>query len=99
MIRFLAPVWLLALLPVLALAAVYVWRQVHRQAFAVRFTNVNLLRALAPRGPGYRRHLAPAAFFLALMVMALAVARPAADVKTPLQRATIIVAIDVSLSM
>ena len=99
MIRFLAPVWLLGLLPVVALAAGYVWQQMHRRAYVARFTNVNLLKALAPRGPGYRRHLAPAAFILALLTLALAVARPAAEVKTPLQRATIIVAIDVSLSM
>ncbi len=99
MIRFLEPMWLLAVLPVLALAGVYVWRQLRRRAYAVRFTNVDLLRHLAPRGLGYRRHLAAGAFLLTLLTLALAMARPAADAKQPLQRATIMIAIDVSLSM
>src|SRR4029079_17097528 len=33
MIRFLSPWWLLALLPVLALAGAYIWRQRQRRAF------------------------------------------------------------------
>ncbi len=58
MIRFLQPWWLLAVLPVLAIAGAYVWRTLHRRAYAVRFTNVDLLRTIAPKGLGYRRHLA-----------------------------------------
>jgi hypothetical protein len=69
MIRFLAPTGLLAVAPVLALAGVYVWRQVHRRAYAARFTNADLLKALAPQGGGSRRHLAPAAFLLALLMI------------------------------
>lgn len=99
MIRFLEPVWLLAVVPVLLLAGVYVWRQFRRRAYAVRFTNVDLLRTLAPRGLGYRRHLAAGAFLLALLVLAVSLARPAADTKQPLERATIMIAMDVSLSM
>ncbi len=49
MIRFLEPVWLLALLPVLLVAGVYVWRQFRRRQYAMRFTNVDLLRTLAQR--------------------------------------------------
>jgi Ca-activated chloride channel family protein len=99
MIRFLAPWWLLGIVPVLALAGVYVWRQVHRRSYAIRFTNVDLLRALAPRGLGYRRHLAAGAFLLTLATLACALARPSTDAKQPLERATIMLAIDVSLSM
>jgi Ca-activated chloride channel family protein len=99
MIRFLEPLWLLALLPVLALAGLYVVRQMRRRAFAVRFTNVSLLEKLAPRGLGYRRHLAAGAFLLMLVTLASAMARPATDAKQPLERATIMIAIDVSLSM
>jgi Ca-activated chloride channel family protein len=50
MIRFLSPWWLLAVLPVLALAGAYLWRQRRRRAFAVRFSNVDLIRAVAPGG-------------------------------------------------
>ncbi|GAA5191655.1 VWA domain-containing protein [Rugosimonospora acidiphila] len=99
MIRFLDPLWLLALIPVLALAGIYVLRQLRRRSYAVRFTNVSLLEKLAPRGLGYRRHLAAGAFLLMLVTLGCAMARPATDAKQPLERATVIVAIDVSLSM
>jgi Ca-activated chloride channel homolog len=99
MIRFLEPWWLLAVLPVLAVAGAYVWRQWRRKAYAVRFTNVDLLKVLAPRGIGPRRHLAAGAFVAALLVLAAGLARPSVDTKEPLERATIMLAIDVSLSM
>ncbi len=99
MIRFLEPTWLLVLLPVLALAGIYVWRQFRRRSYAVRFTNVDLLRTLAPKGLGYRRHLAAGAFLLCLGTLACALARPSTDARQPLERATVMIAIDVSLSM
>ncbi|MFI6757569.1 VWA domain-containing protein [Micromonospora sp. NPDC050417] len=99
MIRFLQPWWLLALLPVLAVAGAYVWRQLHRREHAIRFTNVELLRTLAPKGLGWRRHAAASAFLLSLAILATAMARPSVDTEEPLERATIMLAIDVSLSM
>lgn len=99
MIRFLEPWWLLAVAPVLALAGVYVWRTLHRKAYAVRFSNVDLLRSVAPKGIGWRRHAAAGAFLLMLLILAFGMARPSVDHKTPLERATIMLAIDVSLSM
>ncbi|MBO4210155.1 VWA domain-containing protein [Micromonospora echinofusca] len=99
MIRFLQPWWLLAVLPVLALAGAYVWRQLHRRAYAMRFTNVELLQTLAPKGLGWRRHAAAGTLLLSLLVLASGLARPAIDTKEPLERATIMLAIDVSLSM
>jgi len=99
MIRFLQPWWLLALLPVFAVAGVYVWRQFRRRQYAVRFTNVDLLRTLAPKGLGWRRHAAAGAFLLALVALGSAMARPSLDKKEPLERATVMLAIDVSLSM
>jgi Ca-activated chloride channel family protein len=99
MIRFLEPSWLLALLPVLAVAGAYIWRQFRRKQYAMRFTNVDLLRTLAPRGLGWRRHVSAAAFLLSLFVLATAMARPSVDKQEPLERATVMLAIDVSLSM
>ncbi len=99
MIRFLAPLWLLAVVPVVALAGVYLWRQLHRTAYAVRFTNVELLRSIAPRGLGWRRHAGAVAMLLGMLVLATGMARPATDMKTPMERATVMVALDVSLSM
>ncbi|MGI5214793.1 VWA domain-containing protein [Plantactinospora sp. CA-290183] len=99
MIRFLQPWWLLAVLPVLALAGAYVWRQLHRRTYALRFTNVELLRTLAPKGLGWRRHAAATTLLLSLLILSTAMARPSVDTKEPLERATIMLAIDVSLSM
>jgi Ca-activated chloride channel family protein len=99
MIRFLQPWWLLALLPVFAVAGFYVWRQFRRRSYAMRFTNVDLLRTLAPKGLGWRRHAAAGAFLLSLVALGSAMARPSVDKKEPLERATVMLAIDVSLSM
>ena len=99
MIRFLQPAWLLAAVPVLLLAGVYVWRTLHRRAYAMKFTNVDLLKTIAPKGLGWRRHVPAVAFILTLLVLSAALARPSVDTKQPLERATVMLAIDVSLSM
>jgi Ca-activated chloride channel family protein len=99
MIRFLQPWWLLAVLPVFAVAGAYVWRQYRAKAYALKFTNVDLLRTLAPKGLGWRKHLPATAFLLCLLSLATALARPSVDTEQPLERATVMLAIDVSLSM
>ena len=99
MIRFLEPWWLLVLLPVIAVAGFYVWRQFRKRSYAMKFTNVDLLKTLAPRGLGWRRHAAAGAFLLSLVALGTAMARPSVDREEPLERATVMLAIDVSLSM
>ena len=101
MIRFLSPWWLLALLPVLALAGVVRLAAAHRRAFAVRFSNVDLLRAVAPGGIGKVRRHAPAggAAARACCCWRWRMAKPSVDTKEPLERATVMLALDVSLSM
>jgi Ca-activated chloride channel family protein len=99
MIRFLQPWWLLAVLSVLLVAGAYVLRQFRRRTYAMKFTNVELLRSLAPKGLGWRRHVAAGAFLLSLLSLAFAMARPSIDREEPLERATVMLAIDVSLSM
>jgi len=95
----LAPLWLLLLLPLLGLAVTYVVLQRRRRRYAVRFAALPLLDKVAPEQPGWRRHAPAAAFLLALSALALATARPVIDVRVPHERATVIVAIDVSRSM
>ncbi len=97
--RFLSPWWLLVLLIVGALAVAYVVVQRRRAPVALRFTNLSLLRTLAPRSASWRRHVTAAILLLALMVLASGMARPVREVQVPVERATIVLAIDVSLSM
>jgi len=96
---FLSPGYLWLLLAVAALAAAYVVAQLRRKRFVARFSNVELLGSVAPRRPGWRRHLTFALLLIALIVLSIGVARPAASVKVPRERATVMLAIDVSLSM
>ncbi len=97
---FLEPGRLALGLLVLALAAGYVAVQVWgRQRYAVRFTNLSLLESVAPRRPGWRRHVPAALLLLALASMVVALARPTRSEQVPRERATIILAIDVSISM
>ena len=58
-----------------------------------------LVKQALGKGPGWRRHVPPALFLLACTVMLLAAARPVAHVPLPWARSTIILAMDVSLSM
>jgi Ca-activated chloride channel family protein len=98
-VRFDAPVRLLLLLAVLALVAAYVWLQRRRPAYAVRFTELDLLASVAPRTPGWRRHVPAALLLLALVALTTAFARPTGEVRVPRERATIVVALDTSASM
>ena len=96
---FLAPHWLWLLVVVGALLVAYVLLQWRRRRFVVRFTNLQLLAQVAPRRPGWRRHLVAAGLLVALALLTVAVARPVTEVRVPRERATIVLAVDVSLSM
>jgi Ca-activated chloride channel homolog len=97
--HFSSPWWLLTLIGVAALLVGYVVLQLRRKRYVARFSNVALLASVAPRRPGWRRHLTFAMLLLALVVLSLGVARPTATVRVPRDRATVMMAIDVSESM
>jgi Mg-chelatase subunit ChlD len=96
---FESPQWLWLLLGVLALGAVYVVVQLRRRRYVARFSNAGLLASIAPKRPGWRRHLTFATLLLALTVLSVGVARPTAAVRGPREEATVMLALDVSLSM
>jgi Ca-activated chloride channel family protein len=99
MVRLLQPGWLIAAVPVIVLALAYLWRQRKRDDTALRFSNLELLKSLAPKGIGWRRYLAAGTFLAGLLALVVSLAQPAMDVEVPLERATVVLAIDVSLSM
>ena len=97
--RFDSPFALLALLVVPLLVAGYVYRERRRVEAARRFGNPALLPNLVPASPGWRRHLPLALVLLALTAILVGIARPHATVKVKREDATVILAIDTSLSM
>lgn len=98
-LTFLHPIRLWWFVVLAALLVVYIIMQFVRKQAAVRFTNVDLLDKVAPARPNWRRHV-PAFFMLAgLAGLVLAYADPAAATEVPSERATVILAIDTSLSM
>jgi Ca-activated chloride channel family protein len=96
---FQSPWWLLALLVIAALVAFYVLMQLRRKAYAARFTNVALLGSIVPKRPGWRRHLAFGVVALGLATLVVSLAVPSTEVRVPRERATVVMAVDVSLSM
>lgn len=97
--HFRSPYWLLILLGVAAVALAYLLVQLRRRKFTARFSNTQLLASVVPRRPGWRRHLTFALLLLSLTVLSLGVAGPTASVRVPQEKATVMLAIDVSLSM
>jgi Ca-activated chloride channel family protein len=89
--------WALLLVPV-ALAA-YLLAQRRRSRYTVRFTNLDLLANVVSAKPGWRRHVPPAFYLLALAALVVSLARPQALALVPKEQATIVLVMDVSGSM
>ncbi|MEC3891227.1 MULTISPECIES: VWA domain-containing protein [Nocardiopsis] len=96
---FLEPQRLWWLLLIVLLVVAYVLAQRQRREYTVRFTNLELLDQVAPKRPDVRRHVPAVLFAGTTAVLIAAMAVPAMPVEAPRERATIIVAVDVSLSM
>jgi Ca-activated chloride channel family protein len=95
---FLSPqsLWLMLALPLLP--AVYLWLLRRRNKAALRYSHLGVIRAAAA-GHNWRRHIPPALLLLVCSVLLLAAARPVAPVPLPWARSSIMLAMDVSLSM
>jgi len=93
------PLALVGLVVVPVLVAAYVWRERRRAEFAARFTTPALLPNLVDAAPSWRRHVPLAVLLVALTAMVVGVARPHATVNVKREQATVILAVDTSLSM
>jgi Ca-activated chloride channel family protein len=96
---FIWPSALLLVAVVAGLLVLYVLAQRRRHRYALRYANLSLVREAIGKGPGWRRHVPPGIFLVALALMSIGVARPQATVAVPSQEGTVILAIDVSGSM
>ena len=89
--------WLLTTVP--ALIAAYLFLLGRKKKTALRYANLNLVKEAMAAGLRFRRHIPPFLFLLALTLLILAVARPAAVVTLPTHQRTVILAMDTSGSM
>ena len=89
----------LGLLVVAVLAVAYVVLLRRRRRDTLAFTNLELLDKIAPKRPGWYRHIPAAALLVALALLTVALAGPQAEARVPRNRATVVLVIDVSLSM
>jgi Ca-activated chloride channel family protein len=98
--RFERPLLLLTLLVLAALVALVWWLlRRRRMRYAVRFTNIEVLAAVAGAGNAWRRFVPAAIFLAALAALALASARPHVERMVAKERAMVILVVDTSRSM
>jgi Ca-activated chloride channel family protein len=98
-VSFASPVYLLALLGVPLALGLYLLARRRSRRYAVRFTGVETLAGLLGTVPAWRRHLPAALFMAALAALALSLARPERTVAVPVDKASVVVVTDASLSM
>jgi len=89
--------WLLLVVPVLVFIYVLLLRR--RKRAAIRYASLSLIRQALTPVHQVRRHIPPILFLLAMIAAILAMARPATRITLPSLQQTIILAVDVSLSM
>lgn len=89
--------WGFLLVPLLVAGYLWLLKRQRKQAFGYS-TLLLVNRALSP-GQGWRRHVPPALILLAVMAGVVGLARPSADLVLPADYRTLVVAVDVSLSM
>lgn len=88
--------WLLLIVPVLLLTY---WALLRRSGSRSRATGGDLLQRILPRQASWKRHIAVIAAVLSLTALTVAFAQPKGTVEVPRERATVVIAIDVSRSM
>jgi Ca-activated chloride channel family protein len=89
----------LFLLAVLLLMGSYVAMQFARRRRVLRFANMEVLERVAPVRSGRWRHVPTILLATALVLLTTAMAGPTSDIRIPLNRAVVMLVIDVSESM
>lgn len=97
-VLFQAPflLWLLPLVPLVALTYWVAQRRRHR--FALRYPSISIVQGMQ-KYRGWRRHLPPLLFLATLTAMIVALARPAIVTREPSDEGIVILTLDVSASM
>jgi len=96
---FSSPWMLLTLLAIPLAIVLYRLAERRRMRYAVAFTNLSVLAAVAGKGRAWRRHVPTAIFLLALGALCVGLARPHRTTTVTQDKATVILVIDVSGSM
>ncbi|GAA4616003.1 VWA domain-containing protein [Saccharopolyspora hordei] len=96
---FTAPWWFLLLFVVAALVAGYLWLMRRRRRDTLRFSNLEVLDRVASQRQGWWKHVPPALLAVSLIMLTVALMGPTAEQRIPRNRATVMLTIDVSLSM
>ena len=97
--EFQHPLWLILLVVPLALVVGYVIALRSRKRRTVRFGNFGALRAVDRGGRRWFTHLPAVLLIVSLLALVVALAGPQKEQKVPRNRATVMLVVDVSLSM
>jgi Ca-activated chloride channel homolog len=89
----------LFLLAVLLVTGIYVALQYARRRKVLRFANMEVLERVAPLRTGRWRHVPTILLVTSLVLLTTAMAGPTSDIRIPLNRAVVMLVIDVSESM
>lgn len=94
-----SPLLLLSLAVPLAALAAYLWLERRPPRSVVTYPNVSILAQVAGRRRPWRRHLVAALVLLSLTALCTGLARPRVNLARPSERATVVLVVDVSISM
>ena len=94
---FLWPQYLWSMLALPLLPLLYLWFLRRRDKAVLRYSSLQVVRRAA--GRQWRQHVPPALLWIACSLLLFATARPLASVTLPWTRSSIMLAMDVSLSM
>jgi Ca-activated chloride channel family protein len=98
-VTFGSPLLLLTLVVPLAALAAYLWLDRRRPREAVAYPNLAVLAAVATRSGSWKRHVVAGLILCALAALCVGVARPRLPLTATSDGATVVLVVDVSLSM